>query len=446
MRSTPGGLISSVLPGSFGHQLGLEPGDRLIAINDHRLRDVIDVQFYAADDELVLQVERGGDRWTAAAVRDPGVELGLDFAHPTFDVDIRRCANNCDFCFVKQNPPGMRRSLYVKDDDYRYSFLYGSFVTLTNLRQVDWQRLEEQRLSPLYVSVHATDPGLRRRFLRRPAAPDIIEQMRRLGSLGIEVHTQVVLVPGLNDGEHLRRTVRDLGNLYREPVASVSIVPIGLTKYHSGGCRPYKPEEAKTILDQVEPWRLESQSARGCTLVYPSDEWYLLAGREVPPASEYDGFHQVENGVGMVRGLLDEWEGLKEAALSQNLKRGILVCGTLIAPVLARILHELDRSRGDGCPWRLIPVVNRFFGSLTTVSGLLTGQDVLDALRDKVAGDVVLLPRVMFAGLYGTGKSHPDTSLDGMTVTEVSDQLSADVELVEGLGEALAVLGDDTAR
>ncbi len=443
MNRLPGGLISSVLPGSLSHELGLQPGDRLIAINGNPLRDIIDVQFYAAEEELELLVERDGQRWSVTAVRGYDDELGLSFASLTFDVDVRRCANNCDFCFVKQNPRGMRRSLYVKDDDYRYSFLHGSFVTLTNLREEDWQRLEEQRLSPLYVSVHATELELRRRFLRHSDAPDILEQLRRLDGLGIEVHTQVVLVPGLNDGEHLARTVADLAELYLRPVASVSVVPIGLTRYHAGGCRTYTPQEARVVLDLVEPWRRDHRGRHGCTFVYPSDEWYLVAGREVPPTAEYDDFPQVENGVGMVRGLLDDWAEFKTGLDNVRFRPATLACGTLIAPLLARMLGELEAL--GIARLHLVPVVNQVFGPVTTVSGLLTGEDVVQALRDKVVGDVLLLPKAMFGGVYGAGSSSQDTTLDDLTVDDMAQRLGVRIETVDTLSEALALLGRDPA-
>jgi putative radical SAM enzyme (TIGR03279 family) len=438
VRKSPGGLISRVQPGSLGQRLGLGPGDHLLKINGQPLRDIIDVQFYAADEELELLVERDGRLRTVATERSYDVDLGLEFTRATFDVDVRRCANNCEFCFVKQNPPGMRSSLSVKDDDYRYSFLYGSFVTLTNLREADWQRLEEQRLSPLYVSVHATEPGLRSRILGRTTAPDILEQLRRLERLGIEVHTQVVLVPGINDGEHLDQTIADLAGLYRCPVASLSVVPIGLTRYHEGKCRPYTPAEARALLDQVEPWRRKQRAADGCMFVYPSDEWYLLAGSEVPPSGDYDGFPQVENGVGMVRLLVDEWEACRRTRTDWCLRPATLACGTLIAPVLAGILEELHTL--TDVHLRLVPVANQFFGPVTTVSGLLTGQDVVDALRGEVLGEVVLLPRAMFVGTHGAGSVPPGTTLDGMTVAQISAQLGSGVEMVDTLGEALAVL------
>jgi putative radical SAM enzyme (TIGR03279 family) len=431
-------VIEAVEPGSLAERIGLNRGEQLVAINDHRLRDIIDVQFYSAEETLELLVVQQGEERLTVAGRAYDEPLGLSFTNPTFDVDIRRCANNCEFCFVKQNARGMRRSLYIKDDDYRYSFLFGNFVTLTNLTDDDWTRLEEQRLSPLYVSVHATDPELRRRFLARKAAPDVMAQLRQLAEFGIEVHTQVVLVPGLNDGEHFVRTVAELTTLSQQPVASVSVVPIGLTKYHRGQCRPYTAEESLAVLEQVEPWRVENRERLDSSFVYPSDEWYLVARREVPSADEYDGFPQVENGVGMVRKLLDEWEMLRTQLPGSAVTRATLVCGTLIAPVLAQIVDEL--SVGIGALVRLVPVVNRFFGPVTTVSGLLTSQDVLAALGGSDLGEVLLLPRAMFTGQYGAGSASPGTTLDDLSLADLSAQLGVPAEMAGTMTEAVAAL------
>jgi putative radical SAM enzyme (TIGR03279 family) len=438
MSKGPGGIITEIEPQSVGQVAGLRRGDRLLSINGHSLRDIIDVQFYAAHETLELAIDRDGSRLQVVVQRDYAQELGLSFVNPTFDVDIRRCSNNCDFCFVKQNAPGMRRSLYVKDDDYRYSFLFGNFVTLTNLTEDDWARLEEQRLSPLYVSVHATEPELRRRFLECKNAPDVIGQLRRLADLGIEVHTQVVLVPGLNDGEHLARTVAELVSLYRNPVASVGVVPVGLTKYHRGACRTYTPGECELVLDQLEQWHAESRARRDSGFVYPSDEWYLVAGRGVPPARQYDGFPQIENGVGMVRQLLDEWDGLRASLPESHLESATLVCGTLIAPVLSKIVGELGRQ--TGVDLHLVPVVNQFFGTVTTVSGLLTGKDVVAALQGMQLGDLVLLPSAMFAGRYGAGSTTPGSTLDDMHVTAIAAQVGVRVQAVVTISEVLAAL------
>jgi putative radical SAM enzyme (TIGR03279 family) len=447
-------VVAAVEPGSLAEEVGLRQGDELVSINGHLLRDVIDVQFYGAEEELELVMERAGKRWQLHARRDYGQELGLVFVNPTFDVEIRRCENNCDFCFVKQNARGMRRSLYVKDDDYRYSFLLGNFVTLTNLTEQDWLRLEEQRLSPLHVSVHATDLNLRRRFLGRKSAPDILEQLQRLANLGIEVHTQVVLVPGLNDGPHLDRTLDDLTVLFERPVASVGVVPIGLTKYHSGQCRTYDRAESRAVLEQLQPRMAANRRRLKQNLIYPSDEWYLVAGRELPAANEYDGFPQVENGVGMVRQLLDEWKTFRSKPFPSARAEVVLVCGTLIAPVMGQIVAEWNALAGGGV--RLVPVVNQYFGAVTTVSGLLTGQDVVAALQNglpnhasalgrdsekvKLLGDVVLLPRAMFTGRYGAGSSPPGVTLDDLSISDISARLGVRVEMAGTLTEAQAVV------
>jgi putative radical SAM enzyme (TIGR03279 family) len=300
------GMIAAVAEGSIAEREGLRPGDQVVSINGHLLRDVIDYRFYGAEEELELVVERDGRRMVLQVERDYDEDLGLEFAAPTFD-GIHRCHSHCAFCFIAGMPRGMRASLYVRDDDYRYSFLFGNFCTLTNLAGADWQRLAEQRLSPLYVSVHATDPALRRRILGHPAAPDVVDQLRQLGQLGLQLHTQVVLLPGLNDGPALAQTVADLAALH-PAVQSIAIVPVGLTRYHRCDLRPYRPDEAEPILDQVTAWQKAYRSQHGLNLVYASDEWYLLAGRQVPPADEYDGFPQLENGVGLTRVFLDEWE------------------------------------------------------------------------------------------------------------------------------------------
>jgi len=293
--------------------------------------------------------------------------------------------------------------------------------------------------------VHATEPDLRQRLLGSRRAPDVLDQLRRLAGLGIEVHTQVVLVPGINDGEHLDRTLADLSALYLQPVMSVGIVPVGLTRFHHGSCRPYAAAESAGVLDQVEPWRKQSRKRNGSTFVLPSDEWYLVARRDLPPAARYDGFPQLENGVGMVRQLLDEWAGLRKS-LSRDGHRSpdlaqtqaTLVCGTLIAPVLEGIVQEWRAL--SGAQLRLVPVTNRFFGPVTTVSGLLTGQDVVAALCGLELGDLLLLPRAMFTGRYGAGDAPPGVTLDDMSIAELAAGVGVPVEMAGTLSEVLAVL------
>lgn len=437
--SEPGGIIARVEPGSLAEELGLQPGDVLLRIGDHAVRDVVDVQFHAAEELVTLLVRRGDEETYYEVDKDLDEPLGLEFEEPVFD-GVRRCANTCEFCFVNQMPPGLRASLYVKDDDLRYSFLYGNFVTLTNLTPADWDRLAEQRLSPLYVSVHATDPALRARMFGNPRAADILVDLERLGNLGIQTHVQIVLCPGLNDGSHLERTLGDLEGLY-PTVQSVAVVPVGLTRYHRGGTlvgqgamRLVTPAEARSAVRTVEHWHRRCRAAWGVGWAYASDELYLLAGRRitlrlagVPARRRYDGFPQLENGVGLVRLLLEDARQTPNSKLQIPNSRVQLVCGTLIAPVLQNLVDEI------GLPWRVLPVVNRFFGPTVTVSGLLTAADVLEALAAAPPADVVVLPRAMFDD---TG----ECTLDDVTLDEIRGRVGVPVLVVETLGDVARAL------
>ncbi|MGH2523284.1 MAG: DUF512 domain-containing protein, partial [Anaerolineales bacterium] len=251
--------------------MGLRPGDEVLAVNGHPVEDVIDVQFYAAEDEVEIAYRRNGTDHAPRTTRQPGQALGLEFTHPTFDIDIRRCNNLCPFCFVLQTAPRMRRTLYIKDDDYRYSFLFGHYVTLTNLSEHDWWRIEHQHLSPLYISVHSTDLDNRRACLANSNAPDILAQLKWLAERGIEMHTQLVITPGLNDGKWMEKSIRDLAKFY-PAVRSACVVPVGLTRHHKYGHRANTPEEAGRILDSVEKWQAKFLKRFGVRFVYPTDE------------------------------------------------------------------------------------------------------------------------------------------------------------------------------
>ncbi len=411
-----GGIVEAVEAGSPAGRLGIQAGDRVLSINGHRIRDVVDYQYYAADAVISLELASSGESesHTVRLVKDSGQPLGISFTQPTFG-PIRECNNHCPFCFIDQLPAEMRASLYIRDDDYRYSFLYGNFVTLTNLNERDWERLAEQRLSPLYVSVHATDPALRRLLLGNDRAPDIRAQLERLFALGIDVHTQVVLCPGLNDGDALDQTVRDLAG-YHPRVRSIGVVPVGLTRTPAeilagpgASCsrilpsaadlnlRQFEPHEAQRVIHQTRAWQRLFRPAFGSSVVYASDELYLLAGAHVPPAATYDGYPQYENGIGMVRDLLDDWRRTRRRIRaghgSQHTRRSFsLVCGELIAPVLEPMIAEWARLRGVAA--ELVVVENRFFGPRVRVSGLLTARDIL-GVRSRLRGDVVVLPEVM---------------------------------------------------
>lgn len=413
-EDTPSGRISAVAADSLGDRLGLLPGDELLSINGRPLRDVIDVRYRASEQLLRLRVRREGEVRLLEIERQYDEPLGLEFAEPVFN-GIRRCNNRCEFCFVAQMPRGLRPSLYVKDDDYRYSFLFGSYVTLSNLTEADWDRIDEQHLSPLYVSVHATEPDLRRRFLGNPDAPDILAQLNRLVEMGIAVHTQIVVRPGVNDGNHLDRSIGDLAELY-PGVRSVSIVPVGLTKYHRFDCRLHTDAEVRDVLERVAARQTQLREELGVTFAYLSDEWYLRLNEDVPPAEHYDGLDLTENGVGLARRFLST-EQQRLTSLISDLESPTIATGTLFAPVL--------RSALAGLPAEVISVSNRFFGESVTVAGLLTAQDVIAQLKDRNRGGVVVLPPAMFAGPEGQ-------SLDEMWPADVEEALGRPIVVGRG--------------
>jgi putative radical SAM enzyme (TIGR03279 family) len=325
---------------------------------------------------------------------------------PTFD-GIKRCNNHCPFCFVDQNAPALRRSLDIKDDDFRYSFLYGGFITLTNLKESDWERVAEEGLSPLYVSVHATEPEMRRQLLGNPRAPEIVSQLKRLGDLGIKTHTQLVLCPHLNDGPQLDRSISDLAALYPH-VQTVGVVPVGLTKFRRNNhyqikfdLRPYAPSEAEAVLEQVESWQRKLHRELGTNFVFASDEWYIMTGREVPHARHYEEYPQLENGIGMVRQLLEESRrtARKLPEAIERPVRAVVACGEMPAPTLDRALAPLRAVEGVNI--RLVPVKNTSLEGNVACSGLLFGEEVASNLRHFAAdgpepADLVFLPRRMF--------------------------------------------------
>ncbi len=434
------GVIKSIELGSVADVAGLKPGDTVRAINGHALRDVIDAQFYGADEALVFELEHAGIGMTVSASREEGQALGIEFEHPTFDIDIRRCNNLCPFCFVLQNAPRMRRTLYIKDDDYRYSFLFGHYVTLTNLAQEDWDRLAEQRLSPLYVSVHATDLETRRACLRNATAPNVVDQLRWLAEHGIEAHTQLVVTPGLNDGARLEESVRTLASLHPN-VLSATVVPVGLTRHHKYGHRSHTAKEAQALLRSVHAWQREFQATLGARFVHATDEWYLVAGRKLPSKRSYDGLALNENGLGMVRAFVDEWRKVRRNELAAHnaqrplasvFKSATLVTGTLFAPTLTRAAAEL--SQDTGLRIDAVAVVNQHLGDTITVAGLLPGADVIAALKSRDnLGEVVVLPRIMF--------DHPDgIALDDITPLTIAQELNRPVALADWMGDVVDAL------
>jgi putative radical SAM enzyme (TIGR03279 family) len=401
-RQNEGGVIDAVRAGSLADEMGLRPGDRVVAIDGTALQDAVDFQFYAAEEAIALEVVRDGETTIYEIEKHPDEDLGIDFQDAAFD-GVRICNNSCFFCFLKGNPKGMRKTLYVKDDDYRLSFFHGNFVTLTNLTETDWARLEEQRLSPLNVSVHATEPELRRYMLGNTTAPDVCEQLRRLGSMGIQANTQVVLCAGVNDGDALARTIDDLSALY-PTVQTISVVPVGATMFaeeriergsHADEVEGCTPEHARAVMELAAPYQQRFRKRYGKSLVYLADEYYLMAGDEPPRAAHYDGFAQFENGIGMARSLLDDWRKLRrehrDAFVRSDIKRISLCTATLIAPTLARMAP--DFAALTGVEVAVHPLSNTFFGPRVNVSGLLVAQDIEAQLRGRDLGDLAVLPR-----------------------------------------------------
>ena len=379
--------IAQVLPGSIAEELQLEIGSRIVRINGELVRDVIDYRFLESDAQLEVEIAApSGDAVIYEIEKDAGETLGLITAPDT----VRQCANKCVFCFVDGNPHGARQSLHLKDDDFRLSFTYGSYVTLTNLGPKGFQRLIDQRLSPLYVSVHATEPEVRERLLGVPLGGNIIGQLRELTDAGLEVHTQIVLCPEWNDGEHLRRTIDDLWQL-GSGVLSLSVVPVGLTQYNiNNPVRLLTVAEAAQALRQIEAARERAQRERGLGWAYAADELFFAAGEPMPGDEYYDDWPLTENGVGAVRRFLDDFEsGLPQLPEMTGQRIGI-VTGTRMAEVITPLAPRIAAQTGAQVD--VIPVVNRMYGETVTTAGLLPGRDITDAIRRHGTYDVVLIP------------------------------------------------------
>ncbi len=413
--------MTNVSSNSLAARCGLRAGDVLLSINGFSLRDVIDVQVYSGEPELSIRYEREGVERKCTKKRRYGESLGLDFAAGLFDEQTRVCQNNCDFCFVSQMPSGLRSPLYIKDDDYRLSFLHGNYVTLTNLREADWERIDEQFLSPLYISVHVTDPDVRVSLLHNPKAAHIMDHLARLQRMGIKMHTQAVLVPGRNDGEFLDRTISDLAGLY-PAVEGLSVVPVGLTRWHNPIMRPYTETEAALVLEQLIGWRDKLRHQLGVSFVYPADEWFLKAGKTPPEMASYDDQLPLlaENGVGMVRRFMDSYNNLKAELASIGAKSQTWVTGKLFAQVLSRYAEQFSAETGIAV--NVVPVINHAFGQTVTVAGLLTVKDIADALRSAALGDIIVLPDEIFRG--------PDAiSLDGHSALMLAREIGRPIVL-----------------
>ncbi len=429
-------VVVSVEAGSIGEELGFQPGDRLLSVNGVRPRDLIDFQMLVGEEELRLEVEDpAGEIHVIELEKDADDGLGLAFSEALFD-GLRQCNNRCPFCFIDQQPPGHRRSLYLKDDDYRLSFLYGSYLTLTNLSASDWQRIEAQRLSPLYVSVHATDPDLRSRLLVNPRAALLLEQLRWFSERRLQIHAQVVVCPGLNDGEALKRTLQDLAGFAEgdwPAVLSTAVVPVGLTRFRPAHdrLRPVNQADALAVIGQVEALQGQFQRQLGSRFAWLADEWYLIAGRSLPPRTDYEDLPQRENGVGSIRGFLEELDQATAQlppalAIPQSLS---WVVGAVVAGALAPVVDRLNRV--DGLDLRLYGLPSPYWGQELVVTGLLTGSDLIEGLQGRDLGDRLLLPRLML-------RQGESVFLDDMTLEQLQDQLPVPIQPIGSAEELVA--------
>ncbi len=403
--------IAAIAPGSTAARLGLIKGDRILTINGKAVHDIIDYQFLMADPDVVVTVQSlDGKKHTLSLAKGPDDMLGLEFA----PLRIKRCSNKCIFCFVEQMPPGCRTSLYVKDDDFRASFLYGNYITLGSLTEADWQRIFSERLSPLYISVHSTDPSLRAFILGNKKAPDIMASLKRLAAGGIRMHTQIVLCPEINDGLHLQKTIRDLSGFF-PAVASVAVVPVGLTEFRKGRLplRVFTRREAQTVVEELTRFGDRFKKEKGTRLVFASDEFYIKSGLPVPLPSFYEDFPQIENGVGMVS---EFWHNAVRVRLPKKIPRlrVTIVTGVSFSKVLQRALSRLKSI--EGLMFRLVVARNNFFGDLITVAGLLTGSDIAKALAGKRLGDIVIIPAESL-------KAEEKIFLDGMSIVQLASDL-----------------------
>lgn len=420
--------IVNILPGATAEGLGFRAGDILDAINGKEVHDVIGYRFLVADEHILISLHSKDGRTRKIVVeKDPDDNLGLEFS----PFRITHCRNRCIFCFVDQMPAGCRKSLCIKDDDFRASFLHGNFITLGALSENDWERIFRERLSPLYISVHTTDHSLRMFMLGNKKAPDILASMKRLAAGGILMHAQIVLCPGINDGDHLQKTLDDLSDLF-PAIASIAVVPVGLTAFRKKlfPLRLFTRSEARAVIERVTQLGSWFKRQIGTRLVFASDEFYIKAGGPFPPLSFYEELPQRENGVGMVSEFLRD---VARSRIPKNLApiKLTLVTGVSFSSILKRALERLRTVEGPRI--RLVIAQNGFLGPSVTVAGLLTGQDVLRALKGKRLGDLVLIPASAL-------KEDEDLFLDNMRLEQLEQELSVKVLKVEKFSDLIAVL------
>ena len=421
-------VVASIEEGSIGEELGFEVGDQLISINGVKPRDLIDYKFLIAEEDIQLIIlDEKGKQHTIDIEKDYDDELGLAFTEALFD-GLKQCNNQCPFCFIDQQPPGKRKSLYLKDDDYRLSFLYGSYLTLTNLSEQDWLRIDQQRLTPLFVSVHATEPSLRSKLLRNPKAIDLLNQLAWCSEKRIQIHAQIVVCPEINDGKALERTINDLNSFAQGDfpvVLSAAVVPVGLTRFRpsNDGLIPVDSNCATKVINLVEAMQITFYKSTGSRFAWLSDEWYLIAKKSLPSLNSYEDLPQKENGVGSIRSFL---RAMDEATINLHTKIDqkrtcSWVVGKLVENELLKSCKRLNKI--NNFVLHLYGIPSPYWGQEQIVTGLLTGQDLIKGLRGKELGDELLLPSIML-------RQGEKIFLDDMTLQELSLSLNVSVKIV----------------
>lgn len=420
--------IVGVEPGSIAEECGLEPGDSIAAINDHEIIDIFDYQYYIEEEFIkVLVVTKDGEECLLEIEKDEDEDLGILFESSLMD-DYHSCCNKCIFCFIDQMPPGMRDTLYFKDDDSRLSFLQGNYITLTNMKEEDVDRIIRYHLAPINISVHTTNPELRCEMLHNRFAGDIMDKIRRFYEAGIPMNSQIVLCKGINDGEELDRTIRDLGEMlpYME---SLSVVPVGLTRFRENlpELEAFQKEDARKVLDQIQGWQKHFKETHGTAFVHASDEWFIMAEEEFPPEEYYEGYGQLENGVGMMRLLIEEArKRLSELEGDGRSRKVSVVTGRLAFPTIQMLSEEVQKKY-PGIQVHVYCIENHFFGTQITVTGLLTGQDILHQLQGKELGEELLLPCNLL-------KADEEILLDDVSLDDMSEALQVPINIIQSEG------------
>ncbi|MGN1181101.1 MAG: DUF512 domain-containing protein [Suilimivivens sp.] len=435
MKRQNGHLIREVLPGSIAQELGINAGDRLLAINNETIEDIFDYQFYAEDTYIEILIEKqDGEQWILEVDKEEDEDLGIVFDNGLMD-DYRSCSNKCIFCFIDQMPKGMRDTLYFKDDDSRLSFLQGNYVTLTNMSEHDLDRIIRYHLSPINISFQTMNPVLRCKMLNNRFAGEALKKVDRLFQAGITMNGQIVLCKNVNDGEELEFSIRELMK-YLPNLESVSVVPVGLSRYREGlyPLEPFNKDDAKDVLSMIHRYQKEIFEQYGTHFIHASDEWYILADEELPSEENYDGYLQLENGVGMLRLLINEFRDAMEKLHKERMEKSIDVKDTEISMATGklafRFIRQMAEELMEELPGLLIHVYeikNDFFGEMITVSGLLTGQDIMKQLKGKTLGKRLLLPQNVL-------RSGEDVFLDDVTVTELEKALQVRVDIVKSSG------------